>query len=266
MARRGRSYRIDQSALDHLGLSPSPDHPASGVESGVIAPLIVGARVVGTLAVWSRERNAFSDEDEHVLETMASQVAKAVAAADNVDNHERRALHDPLTGLPNRRQLSEDIANRRDSLDRDGSAAVAMIDVDQFKNVNDEYGHRVGDVSLQKIASVLRTAMRDGDMIYRYGGEEFVAIFKGASAQDARVAAERLRLAVETAPITGEHLETINPITISIGVALRPDHGRDISQLIEKADRAMYRAKDLGRNRVEVWEGEALQRDITNVA
>ena len=266
VARRGRSYRIDQAALDHLGLSPSPDHPSFGVESGVIAPLIVGARVVGTLAVWSREQNAFSDEDEHVLEMMASQVATAVAAADSAENHERRALHDPLTGLPNRRQLSEDIANRRDSLDGDGSAAVAMIDVDKFKNVNDEYGHRVGDVSLQKIASVLRTAMRDGDMIYRYGGEEFVAIFKGASAQDALVAAERLRLAVETAPITGEHLETISPITISIGVALRPDHGRDISQLIEKADRAMYRAKDLGRNRVEVWEGEALQRDITNVA
>ena len=74
-----------------------------------------------------------------------------------------------------------------------------MVDVDNFKAINDEFGHRVGDVSLQKIASILRTAMREGDVIYRYGGEEFVAIFKGASGQDALVAAERLRNAVETA-------------------------------------------------------------------
>jgi diguanylate cyclase (GGDEF)-like protein len=132
-------------------------------------------------------------------------------------------------------------------------AAVAMIDVDKFKTVNDEYGHRVGDVSLQKIASVIRNAMREGDMVYRYGGEEFVAIFKGASGQDAFAAAERLRVAVETTPITGDQLETVSPITISIGLALMPDHGTDINHLIEKADRAMYRAKDAGRNRVEVW-------------
>ncbi len=126
-----------------------------------------------------------------------------------------------------------------------------MVDVDRFKSVNDELGHRAGDVSLRKIASVLRSAMRDGDMIYRYGGEEFVAIFKGVSGQDALTAAERLRRDVEAAPIA----ETI-PLTVSIGVALMPDHGTNISQLIEKADRAMYTAKDMGRNRVQVWEEE----------
>ncbi len=141
-----------------------------------------------------------------------------------------------------------------------------MVDVDNFKAINDEFGHRVGDVSLQKIASILRTAMREGDVIYRYGGEEFVAIFKGASGQDALVAAERLRNAVETAPLTGEDLGMISPMTVSIGVALMPDHGPDISQLIEKADQAMYRAKDLGRNRVQVWEEELLPSDITSIA
>ncbi|HEU0074452.1 MAG TPA: sensor domain-containing diguanylate cyclase [Dehalococcoidia bacterium] len=265
VARRGRSTRIDQGAQALVGPSPVPDDPNSGVESGIIVPLIVGARVVGTLAVWARASNTFSDEDERVLEMMASQVATAVVAADHAESSERKALHDPLTGLPNRRQLSEDIANHFDKLNGGGTAAVAMVDVDNFKAVNDEFGHRVGDISLQKIASVLRTAMRDGDLIYRYGGEEFVAIFRTATGHDALVAAERLRAAVVNTPITGDQLETVSPVTISVGLALMPDHGTDINDLIEKADRAMYRAKDAGRNRVEVWE-DALGVDATAVA
>jgi diguanylate cyclase (GGDEF)-like protein len=258
--------RIDQGAQALVGPSPVPNDPNSGVESGIIVPLIVGARVVGTLAVWARAEAAFTDEDERVLEMMASQVATAVVAADNAESSERRALHDPLTGLPNRRQLSEDIANHYQKLDSHGAAAIAMIDIDHFKMVNDEFGHRVGDVSLQKIAAVMRNAMREQDMIYRYGGEEFVAVFKGTSGQDALAAAERLRVAVETTPITGDQLETVSPITISIGLALMPGHGRDVNGLIEKADRAMYRAKDSGRNRVEVWQEEAVERDLTVVA
>lgn len=266
VARRGRSTRIEEGAQSLLGPSAVSNDPDAGIESGIIVPLIVGARVVGTLAVWSHAVRAFSDEDERVLEMMASQVATAVVAADNAESSERRALHDPLTGLPNRRQLAEDIVNHLENLNS-GKAAVAMVDVDNFKNVNDEYGHRVGDVSLQKIAAILRAAMREGDMIYRYGGEEFVAIFKGASGQDALAAAERLRTAVESTPITGEQLETVSPITVSVGLALMPDHGTDINQLIEKADRAMYQAKDAGRNHVQVWhEDSRPSGDLPSVA
>ncbi len=99
--------------MDQFGRTPSPDDPDFGIESGIIVPLIVGARVIGTLGVWSRQINAFTEEDEHVLEMMASQVATAVVAVENAESSERRALHDPLTGLPNRRQLSEDIAKHR---------------------------------------------------------------------------------------------------------------------------------------------------------
>ena len=264
VARRGRSMRINRRAQAVVNGAPLPDNLDSTLESGIIVPLIIGARVVGTLAVWSEKENAYSDDDERVLEMMASQVATAVVAADNAEVSERRALHDPLTGLPNRRQLSADIENDYRHLERGGAAAVAMIDVDRFKTVNDEYGHRVGDISLQKIASILRHAMRDGDMIYRYGGEEFVAIFKGATGQDALTAAERLRLAVESTPITGDHLETVTPITISIGLALMPDHGSNFDEVIEKADRAMYQAKDAGRNRVQIWQ-ESVQ-DLNRVA
>ncbi len=267
VARRGRSMRIGHGAQALLGPSSDPEDPNSGVESGIIVPLIVGARVVGTLACWSRQQDAYSEEDEKVLEMMASQVATAVVAADHAETSERRAMHDPLTGLPNRRQLTEDIASQISILSESGQrAGVAMIDVDHFKRLNDDFGHRVGDVSLQKIASVMRNALREGDMVYRYGGEEFVAIFKGASGPEALVAAERLRLAVETTPLTGDQLEPVGPVTISIGIALLPDHGGDIDALIEMADKAMYRAKECGRNRVEVWDEEALMGGVSPAA
>jgi diguanylate cyclase (GGDEF)-like protein len=267
VARRGRSMRIGHGAQSLLGPSTDPDDPNSGVESGIIVPLIVGARVVGTLACWSRAQDAFSEEDEKVLEMMASQVATAVVAADHAETSERRAMHDPLTGLPNRRQLTEDIGGHFSGLTEvGGKAAVAMIDVDHFKRLNDDFGHRVGDVSLQKIASVMRNAMREGDMIYRYGGEEFVAIFKGATGPEALAAAHRLRSAVQTTPLTGDQLEPVGPVTISIGLALMPDHDTDINGLIEMADKAMYRAKVSGRNRVEVWDEELQRSGLSTVA
>jgi diguanylate cyclase (GGDEF)-like protein len=267
VARRGRSMRIARDAQALLGPSPDPNDPDAGVESGIIVPLIVGARVVGTLACWSRNRDAYSEEDEKVLEMMASQVATAVVAADHAETSERRARHDPLTGLPNRRQLTEDISSQFSMLSEVGHrAAIAMIDVDHFKRLNDDFGHRVGDVSLQKLAAVMRNAMREGDMIYRYGGEEFLAIFKGASGPEAMTAADRLRHAVQSTPLTGDQLEPVGPVTISIGLALMPDHGIDIHALIEMADRAMYWAKERGRNRIELWEEERLSGAVGSVA
>ncbi|HWO72543.1 MAG TPA: sensor domain-containing diguanylate cyclase, partial [Dehalococcoidia bacterium] len=262
VAKRGQALRIESGAQDIMNSAPTasgvPPRPGSSrMESGVIVPLIVGARVVGTLACWSQRPGAFEEQDERVLEMMASQVATAVIAAETTETSERRALQDPLTGLPNRRQLNEDcVTTLAELAERGGNAVVAMVDVDNFKRLNDEFGHRVGDVTLQKIASVMRNAMREGDNIYRYGGEEFLLIFRNAGAHDAVPLAERIRLAVESTPLTGDRLEPVGPVTISIGLALMPAHSRDINALIEMADKAMYRAKEAGRNRVALWEGE----------
>jgi diguanylate cyclase (GGDEF)-like protein len=253
VARRGRSMRIDYGAQELLGQSVNPDRR---VESGIIVPLIVGARIVGTLACWSSSPNAFQDHDERVLEMMASQVATAVLAADTQETLERRALSDPLTNLPNRRQLSEDMAEFAAWGKEGRSAIVAMMDIDHFKQVNDEFGHKVGDVTLQKIASVMRQAIRDTDRIYRYGGEEFVMIFPDAGAVEAVPLAERVLKAVAETPLTGEGLEPVGPLTISAGLAIMPLHGEDISELIVLADRALYHAKQGGRNRIEVWQDD----------
>jgi diguanylate cyclase (GGDEF)-like protein len=255
VARRGRSMRINSNAQSLLGPSIDPDHPNSGVNSGIIVPLIVGARVVGTLACWSDKDDAFAEEDERILEMMASQVATAVLAADTTETSERRALQDPLTGLPNRRQLNEDIAGQLAMWPENGRrAVVAMVDVDHFKRLNDDFGHRVGDVTLQKVASVMRLSLRDADRIYRYGGEEFVVIFADVGRSEATVLADRMLKAVAETPLSGDQLEPVGPVTITAGLSLMPEHGVDFAGLIELADRAMYRAKEAGRNRIMVWD------------
>jgi len=250
-ARRGRTLRIDRNAQDQLG--PSVEE-GSRVESGIIAPLIVGARVVGTLSVWSRRPETFTVDDERVLEMMASQVATAVVAADTTERSERRAHQDALTGLPNRLQLTEDLVGDLSLLLQEGRrAVVAMADIDHFKRFNDDYGHKVGDVTLQQVASVLRNSVRENDRVYRFGGEEFVLVFLDIGPEGARSLAERVRNAVASTPLTGDNLEPVGPVTISIGLAALPDHDTNFNHLIELADKAMYQAKDAGRNKVVFW-------------
>jgi diguanylate cyclase (GGDEF)-like protein len=263
-AKRGRTIRMDEDGEttmapvnvdgDRSG-SPAAQTGRKPMESGLIAPLIIGARVVGTISCWSQKKSAFDPDDERIIEMMASQVATAMVAADAMANSERRALTDPLTELPNRLQLNDDLHGPLIELGTSGRPAlIAMADIDHFKRFNDDYGHHIGDVALQKVASVLRTAVRDGDHVYRYGGEEFVFIFCDAEPEEAELLAERVRATVEATPLLDDDGEKIGPITISIGIAVLPDHATTIAALIELADVAMYKAKTTGRNRVVIWD------------
>ncbi len=198
-ARRGRVQRIDEDAQTQLG--PAPGGAGVHLESGMIVPLIVGARVVGTLSCWSFNKRAFNDDDERIMEMMASQAATAIVAAETTDTSTRRALHDPLTGLPNRRQLDQDLSTVLANLPAQGrKAVIAMVDIDHFKHFNDDFGHRVGDVTLQQVASVMSNSVREGDHLYRYGGEEFVVILPDVGAVEGMALANRLRNAIESTP------------------------------------------------------------------
>ena len=162
-AKRGRSVMVDEASMQSLVESEA----VPGMRSGIVVPLIVGARVVGTMACWSRELSLFTSDDMQILELMASQVATAIVAADTHEVSEQQAHTDPLTSLPNRRQLAEDAANRFERATTAGSLSVAMIDIDHFKHFNDDFGHQTGDITLQKIADVIRLCMRDTDAFYR---------------------------------------------------------------------------------------------------
>jgi diguanylate cyclase (GGDEF)-like protein len=265
--KRGRTVRIDENGENMMAppdasgdVSQRPESPAAQtgrtpLESGLIVPLIIGAKVVGTLSCWCQRKAAFDNDDEHILEMLASQVATAMVAAESMADSERRAVTGPLTDLPNRLQFNDDLHGPLLELAHSGRRAlILMADIDHFKRFNDEYGHNIGDVALQKVSSVLKAAVRDGDHVYRYGGEEFVFIFCDAGLDQATMLAERVRLAVEATPFADERGLPIGPITISIGIAALPSHGRDIAALIELADVAMYKAKTAGRNRVVVWD------------
>ena len=246
-AKRGKTIRVDSD----VEVQMADGERVAGMQSGIVVPLIVGARVVGTLGCWSRMAGCFDSDDERILEMMATQVATAIVSADTHEQSERDAHSDALTSLPNRRQLNEDLRGvLLEASHQDAPHAIAMVDIDNFKRFNDDYGHRVGDVTLQRVAEVLKASIREQDRVYRFGGEEFLIVFADVGAETALKLAERARTSVERTPLTGDTLQPVGPVTISIGVALFPDHGRDIEALIDVADRAMYVSKEMGRNRV----------------
>jgi two-component system cell cycle response regulator len=127
---------------------------------------------------------------------------------------------------------------------------LLLADVDDFKMVNDTYGHGIGDTVLQAVAAVLRQAVREIDVCIRYGGEEFAVVLPHADTEAVLVVAERIRAMVAGVPIATA-VEPIKTLTISIGVATYPVHGRSAEQLMEIADAALYRAKRRGKNCVE---------------
>lgn len=160
------------------------------------------------------------------------------------------AMTDPLTGLPNRAQLDIGVARMIEAAAvRESTLAVLFVDLDHFKQVNDRFGHDVGDACLQAMSGVLRRHVRATDLVARYGGEEFVLVLDGADAVSALRAAEALRVAVEA---DGRHVDgTLVGLTVSIGVATL-ETGDDVTRLFKRADAALYRAKHAGRNCVIV--------------
>jgi diguanylate cyclase (GGDEF)-like protein len=160
-----------------------------------------------------------------------------------------RISYDQLTGLLTKESLFLALGMElKRCLRFDQPLSVLMMDLDRFKSVNDTYGHLMGSHVLAEVGRLIRESIRAVDVAARYGGEEFVAYLSESAMLGAAQAAERIRRAIESHPFTRDGV-TIQ-VTISIGVALCPEHGRDIETLVRRADRALYRAKETGRNRV----------------
>ncbi len=160
------------------------------------------------------------------------------------------ALTDPLTGLYNQRYLMRHLAGLI-AAGQPAELVALMIDIDHFKSVNDRWGHAAGDQVLRQVAQTLRSRTRVFDSLARYGGEEFVVIMSGASAADAVRAAERLRMAIQNMEYLPDN-KTQHRLTVSIGIARGTRSGITSEELLGAADRALYRAKHHGRNRIEV--------------
>ena len=177
-------------------------------------------------------------------------VAGDISDRDRAAQIEYQAFHDPLTGLPNRTAFSDRLDMRLAAARIRGTRlAVLFLDLDGFKVINDSLGHSVGDRVLQMLANRLRRAVRDGDLVSRFGGDEFTVLLDIGKPEDAEAVAQKLLAAVaEPCLVEGER----HFVTGSVGVALHPEHGDDPEALVRNADAAMYLAKELGRNNYQL--------------
>lgn len=213
----------------------------SGAKAGYWQPILASGRAVGVLvAVWDAELESLAPRVERLLNIVASQADVALELAALVEQLERLARHDPLTGLANRRTLDTSLVAELDRAARSGRPlSVVMLDVDHFKDYNDEHGHQAGDALLVAAARAWQGELRPSDILVRYGGEEFTALLPDCSSADARVVAERLRAAAPAG------------VTVSAGVTTALA-GEAPATVLGRADAALYRAKRAGRDRTVV--------------
>jgi two-component system cell cycle response regulator len=221
-----------------------------------IFPLRAGESTVGTLVCATRRRDGLPDSAQAELGMLALQAAAAITRTRLYEHAERLATTDGLTGLTNRRSLNAQLTARvREAQRYRRPLSLLLVDIDHFKKVNDTHGHPAGDAVLRGVAAVARAQARETDLVARYGGEEMALVLPETDAAGASAIAERLRAAVETTAHATEH-GTLR-VTISVGVATWPGGGQTPDELLTTADRALYRAKQTGRNRVESGPGKA---------
>ena len=230
------------SMADLFGQLPKDRRRREG--QGTAYPLRDGQQGVGALIVFGPIDDLDAEVKERVM-WLAADAGPRFAAAAAVRQAEERATTDPLTGLPNRTALDQAMANAPAA----GPCAVLYVDLDHFKAINDRLGHPAGDEALRHVAGVLRSALREGDVPARTGGEEFVLWLPNTDKASALDIAERVRRWVEESRWRWEGCEM--GMTCSIGVAAIPDTTEQVANLMAAADAALYRAERAGRNRVE---------------
>jgi diguanylate cyclase (GGDEF)-like protein len=230
---------------------------ASGFQVYAGVPIWVGDELFGTLVFLRRHplpEHEFSKDDKVFMELLANWFGMMLLRTRQTHSLQTQALTDALTGLPNRRaaelRFAEEIARaRRD----DSGFAVAIADLDRFKLINDNFGHDVGDEILRQVSHAMREALREGDWIARWGGEEFILFLHHSSGEEAFAAAERVRLAVKASPCVTKSGNV--EITSSFGIGEFQLGDADMSRTLSEADGCLYEAKRRGRDCVVASEG-----------
>jgi two-component system, cell cycle response regulator len=219
-----------------------------GVRSLVVLPLIVQDNAIGTFVFASRQSGRYSKKTREMLGVISNQVAVSIENAKMYKRMEEMATTDGLTALPNHRTFQSRLSEMLHRAERHGKPlAVVITDIDKFKLVNDTYGHPVGDAVLRRVSKVLAEQVRKVDLVARYGGEEFAMVLEETDARGAQLFCERVRQEVAAQLMSSE--KGSFRVTISLGIAAYPEEGKEKELLIERADQALYAAKQGGRNR-----------------
>jgi len=219
----------------------------SGLQHGFSFPILVGGEFYGVMEFFGHGARARDERVVEIAHTLGSQIGQFIARKQAEANLQFFASHDPLTGLFNRGMLNQRLQQALAQAQRfERTLAILFIDLDGFKLVNDTLGHNAGDALLAEIAARLRTTLREGDVIARMGGDEFVVLIEefGEPLQVGEVAKKVLDTASRPYLLQGQECQ----VTASIGISTYPDDGRDAQALLRNADMAMYRAKEQGKN------------------
>ncbi|EAR50540.1 diguanylate cyclase, putative, partial [Oceanicola granulosus HTCC2516] len=253
--RRGRAYEYDPAGIcfvcGHVDHPEDEDYPGKYV----CVPISAHGDTVGLLHV-RFDPEAYGDARQKRAATFtlrcAEHISLAVANVRLRDELHEQSIRDPLTGLHNRRHLLDRMRRELSEADRRGAPfGLVTFDADRFKAVNDTYGHDAGDAVLLALAAVMGEVLEEGWTGCRIGVEEFALLVPGADVAAAAAAGERLRARVEAMEV--RHAGAVlPPVTVSVGVAVYPDHGRDAAALLKRSDEALYAAKEGGRNRVAI--------------
>ena len=246
--RRGRT-NLSQTSDPRLACA----HIGTAIPAWAICvPMMAQGETLGVLYLdtGTSALARLTEAQERVVKTLAEHLALAVANLNLRETLRTQSIRDPLTGLFNRRYMEDSMEREfRRATRKQTSVAVLMLDVDHFKRFNDSHGHEAGDAVLREMAVLLRGQLRAEDIACRFGGEEFLIVLPDTTLQAAADCAERLRRG--TAAVRVMHNgRSLEPITLSVGVASYPQHGNTSESVLRAADEALYRAKQSGRDRV----------------
>ncbi len=248
--RRGRTHLSTAEPQDLRCIHLAEPMPASSL----CLPMIAQGEILGVLHLESMTVERFSASMQQFSQTVTDGIALAIANLRLRETLRQQSIRDQLTGLFNRRYLEESLDQELRRASRNESRiGLILLDLDHFKVFNDTFGHATGDLLLQELGAFLKDHIRGGDLACRYGGEEFLLILPEASLEATRQRAEEVLEGIRSLQIH-DPPGRMDPITLSIGVAVFPEHGSSREALIRAADMALYRAKQEGRNQIAVAE------------
>ena len=248
--------RVNQAHLDSRVVTV-PGTPANEPEAMITIPLIARDSVKGALNIYRLGEDAsFTDDEFELAKRFGDAAALALDNAQIRARLEHQAMTDPLTGLYNHRAFHERLRQALANASRSHDAvSVLMLDIDDFKRVNDIYGHGAGDEILRGLAETLKDSVRSSDAVYRLGGEEFAVVITGRPRQDAEQLARRL-----VDRVSWTDFDPAGRVTISVGLAQGPEHAMNPRELITCAEAAMMSAKARGKNQIVLYEERAMER------
>jgi diguanylate cyclase (GGDEF)-like protein len=235
-----RNRRPLVNARPSADLEAMGSNAATVLQSALVCPLVINDQLIGTLAVYHVEPSFYREDHRRLLERVCEQAGAVVHNSIIFEQTQEDSLTDPLTGLPNTRSLFNHLTRELARAERLSSeVALVVMDLNDFKEINDSHGHQFGDLALRQVASVLRTTIRPYDMCVRYAGDEFIVVLSGCSRAEAEHKRAELQNAVDAIIMETPSGQPLH-LSISAGVAVSPHDGETYETLLAKADARMY--------------------------